>query len=82
MERADLLSSGLMFAAEVMLVVWAAILLTAAWVELVSSRKSAPRAATISSTTLHGAEESTPPGPVSEALPQRTSLGRVVRTAH
>jgi hypothetical protein len=77
MERADLLYSGLMFAAG-MLSVWTALLLTAAFVILAPSfRKSAPPAATISSTTSrrslrHGAEEPTPPCSVSEALPQQS----------
>jgi len=88
MERADLLYSGLMFAA-VMLSLWTALLLTAAFVALVPSlRKSASIAATISSTgshsltdrsTFHGAEEATPAGSVSEALPQRSFLGRALR---
>ena len=51
MERADLLYSGLMFAAG-MLSLWTALLLTATFVALAPSvRKSAPAAATISSTT-------------------------------
>jgi hypothetical protein len=93
MERADLLYSGLMFAA-VMLSLWTALLLTAAFVALAPSlRKSASTAATISSTgshsltdrsthhrsTYHGAEEATPAGSVSEALPQRSFLGRALR---
>lgn len=50
MERADLLYSGLMFAAG-MLSLWTALLLTAAFVALAPSLgKSAPSAATISST--------------------------------
>jgi len=53
MERADLLYSGLMFAAG-MLSLWTALLVTAAFVNLAPSlRKSAPYAATISSTKLH-----------------------------
>lgn len=70
MERADLLYSGLMFAAG-MLSLWTALLLTAAFVAIAPSlRKSAPTAATISSTrrqglTHHGAEEPTPPRSVS-----------------
>lgn len=80
MERADLLYSGLMLAAGGMLVLWAAILLTAAFLVLAPSRKSAPAAATISSTTVHGAEEPTSPRSLPEALPQRSSLGRTLRT--
>jgi hypothetical protein len=69
MERADLLYSGLMFAAEGMLLLWTAVLLTAAVVVLgPSARKSAPSAATISSTTVHGAEEPTSPRPLPDAL--------------
>jgi hypothetical protein len=84
MERADLLYSGLMFAAG-MLSLWTALLLTATFVALAPSlRKSAPTAATISSTTRHtlthhGAEEPTPPRSLSEALPQRSILGRALR---
>jgi hypothetical protein len=100
MERADLLYSGLMFAAG-MLSVWTALLLTATFVVLAPSlRKSASRAATISSIGSrssgerseqhskersarrpihHGAEEPTPPRSVSEALPQRSGLGRALR---
>ena len=79
MERADLLYSGLMFAAG-MLSLWTALLLTAAFVALAPSlRKSAPTAATISSTRSHAAEEPTPPRSLSEALPQRPHLGRVLR---
>ena len=84
MERADLLYSGLMFAA-VMLSLWTALLLTAAFVALAPSLeksslgKSAPTTATISSTKLHGAEETTPARSLSEALPQRFSLGRILR---
>ena len=85
MERADLLYSGLMFAAG-MLSLWTALLLTATFVALAPSlRKSAPGAATISSTRSHapahhGAEESTPPSSLSEALPQRSVLGRSLRS--
>jgi hypothetical protein len=79
MERADLLYSGLMFAAG-MLSLWTALLITAAFVALAPSLgKSAPAAATISSTEghdpthrasrHHGAEEPTPPRSLSEALP-------------
>ena len=89
MERADLLYSGLMFAAG-MLSLWTALLLTAAFVALASSLgKSAPTAATISSTerhaladrahTDHGAEEATPACSVSEALPRWSRLGRALR---
>lgn len=94
MERADLLYSGLMFAAG-MLSLWTALLLTAAFVALAPSLgKSAPTAATISSTkghaladrtltdrayTDHGAEEATPARSVSEALPRRSRLGRALR---
>lgn len=87
MERADLLYSGLMFAAGV-LSVWTALLVTATCVALAPAlRKSAPGAATISSTehpglTHHGAEEATPPGSLSEALPPGTRLGRSMRPAH
>jgi hypothetical protein len=69
MDRADLLSSGLMFAAECLLVVWTAVLLMAAYLVLAPCRKSAPGAATIASTTVHGAEEPTPPCSLPEALP-------------
>jgi hypothetical protein len=93
MERADLLYSGLMFAAG-MLSVWTALLFTATVVALVPSfrksalRKSAPPTATISSTrrqnlirppTHDGAEEPTPACSLSEALPQRSRLGRALR---
>jgi len=79
MERADLLYSGLMFAAG-MLSLWTALLVTATFVALATSlRKSAPRAATISSTRRHGAQEPTPPISVSEALPQRSRLGWALR---
>jgi len=57
MERADLLYSGLMFAAG-MLSVWTALLLTATLVALAPSlRKSAPRAATISSIGSRSSEQ-------------------------
>src|ERR1700693_628556 len=85
MERADLLYSGLMFAAG-MLSLWTALLLTATFVALAPSlRKSAPTAATISSTSSHapkhhGPEESTPLSSLSEALPQRSVLGRPLRS--
>jgi len=94
MERADLLYSGLMFAAG-LLSLWTALLLTAAFVALAPSLgKSASTAATISSTkrhaladraltdrayTDHGAEETTPARSVSEALPRRSRLGRALR---
>src|SRR6202162_3209133 len=83
MERADLLYSGLMFAAG-MLSLWTALLLPAAFVVLLPSlRKSASTAATILSTgshlIAHGAKESTPPHSLSEAPPQRAVLGRAVR---
>jgi hypothetical protein len=79
MERADLLYSGLMFAAG-LLSLWTALLVTATLVAVASSlRKSAPGAATISSTQRHGAEEPTPSRSVSEALPQRSVLGRPLR---
>ena len=81
MERADLLYSGLMLAAG-MLSLWTALLLTAAFVGLIPSlRKSAPSTATISSTERqpHGTEESAPPRSLSEALPQRSILGRALR---
>jgi len=81
MERADLLYSGLMFAAG-MLSVWTALL--AAFAVLAPSlRKSASSTATISSTLSstqrHAAEEPTSPRSLSEALPQRSGLGRALR---
>jgi hypothetical protein len=95
MERADLLYSGLMFAAG-MLSLWTALLLTATFIALAPSlRKSAPSAATISSTgdrgrarrvtqhlTQHGAEKITPAGSLSQALPVGSHLGRSVRPVH
>jgi len=87
MERADLLYSGLMFAAG-MLSLWTALLLTATLFGLAHAfRKSAPSAVTISSTrshapTHHGAKEPTPPSPVSQALPARAYLGSTMRTIH
>ena len=94
MERADLLYSGLMFAAG-LLSLWTALLLTAAFIALAPSLgKSASTAATISSTkrhaladraltdrayTDHGAAETTPARSVSEALPRRSRLGRALR---
>lgn len=80
MERADLLYSGLMYTAEVMSILWTAVLLAAAYLVFCPSRKSEPAAATISSTRLHGPQEPTPPGPISEALSQRPSAGRAVRS--
>ena len=81
MERTDLLYSGLMFAAEGMLLLWTAILVTAAVLVLgPAARKSAPGAATIASTTLHGAEEPTSPRPLPEALQERSAVGRSLRT--
>ena len=94
MERADLLYSGLMFAAG-MLSLWTALLLTAALVVLAPSlRKSAPTAATISSTrsrvihrlwttdspAFYGAEQATPSRSLSEALSKRSRLGRALRS--
>ena len=87
MERVDLLYSGLMFAAG-MLSVWTALLLTAAFIVLAPElRKSAPTAATISSTgsgshSVHGAQESTPPRSLSEALPRRSHFGSSMRPIH
>ena len=89
MQHADLLYSGLMFAAG-MLSLWTALLLTAVFATLAPQlRKSAPAAATISSTrrhgltdrasTHHGAEEPTPLNSVPEALPRRPRLGRALR---
>ena len=83
MERADLLYSGLMFAAG-MLSVWTALLLTAVFAALAPHlRKSAPDAATISSklqsTLCDDTEEPTPPRSLSEALPRRSRLGRALR---
>lgn len=84
MEHADLLYSGLMFAAG-MLSVWALVLLTATFVVLApSARKSGPSAATISSSKPqvlagHGAEKVTPSRSVSQALPPRTVVGRSLR---
>jgi len=85
MERADLLYSGLMFAAG-MLSLWTALLLTAAFIFLSpSARKSVPGAATISSSRNSaayqndGAEEATPSRSLSQASPQRSARGRVLR---
>jgi hypothetical protein len=80
MQRADLLYSGLMFAAG-LLSLWAALLLTAAFVALAPAlRKSAPCAATISSTEHHGAKEPTPSSSLSEAPPRRAAMGRALRS--
>jgi hypothetical protein len=78
MERADLLYSGLMFAA-IMLSLWTALLVTATFAALAPLRKSAPGAATISSTKRHGPKKPTPARSLSEALPKRSILGRAVR---
>lgn len=83
MHRIDLLYSGLMLAAG-MLSLWTALLVTATVVALAPAlRNSAPRAATISSTSsipTHGAEKATSPRSLSEALPQRPVLGRALRS--
>ncbi len=87
MDHADLLYWGCMMAAGI-LSVWTAVLLTATLIALApplgtrlraAFRKFAPGAATISSTRSHGAEEPTPPRPLSEALPRRSRLGRALR---
>jgi hypothetical protein len=79
MERIDLLYSGLLFAAG-MLSLWTAVLITATFITLAPSpRKSASTAATISSTKRYGPEKPTPTRSLSEALPQRSVLGRSVR---
>lgn len=79
MEHADLLYKGLMVAAG-MLSLWAGLLATVTLVTLTPSlRKSAPRAATISSTTHHVPQKATAARSLSQALPQRPILGRVVR---
>ena len=83
MERADLLYSGLMFAAG-MLSLWTAVLLTAAFVVLLPSlRKPPSRAATILSRrsylVAHGAKKPTSSHSLSEAPSQRPVLGRAVR---
>src|ERR1700691_3219362 len=93
MEHADLLYSGLMFAAG-MLSLWTVLLLTAAIVVLAPRlRKSATGAATISSTRglaerfanhhfeQHGAEEATPARSLSQAISGRPHLGSTVRPA-
>src|SRR5258708_38398903 len=67
---------------------WTAFLLPAPFVPPApAQKKPAPAAATISSTrshvpTHHGAEESTPTRSLSEALPQRSVLGRALRPIH
>src|SRR5271163_3997198 len=76
MERADLLYSGLMFAAG-MLSLWTVFLLTAAFVVLAPSlRKSAPTAATISSTgsCFHGYH-----APANRALEDRVFKDRAFK---
>ena len=91
MERADLLYSGLMFAAG-MLSIWALVLLTVTLIALLplpsaSLGKSAPAAATISSRngdrvrtgSRSVAQESTSSRSLSETLPQQSVLGRPVR---
>jgi hypothetical protein len=89
MERADLLYSGLMFAAG-MLSLWTALLLTAAFIALAPPfQKSTSSAVTISSRRNqnlsnralenHGAEEPPSSHSLFEALPQRSVLGRIVR---
>jgi len=89
MERTDLLYSGLMFTAG-MLSLWTALLLTAAFVFLApAQRKSAPRAATISSSRDtaayqdpyrdHGAQEATTSTSLSQASSQRSAPGRALR---
>jgi hypothetical protein len=78
MERADLLYSGIMFAA-VLLSLWTPVLLALTIISFAPPpRKSAPAAATISfrrrhvplvwAFANHGAKEATPPRPVSKAL--------------
>ena len=81
MAQVDFLYSGLMFAAG-MLSLWTMLLVTATFLTLSPSlRKSAARTATISSTNSkrHAAEKATPPRPLSQALPQRSILGRALR---
>jgi hypothetical protein len=83
MERADILYSGLMFAAG-MLSLWTALLVTATFVALTPSlRKSAPTAATILPTRsrliAHGAEKPTPSHSLSEAPQEWPLLGWIVR---
>ena len=82
----DLLYKGLMFAAG-MLSVWTMLLLTATFVALAPAlRKSAPAAATISSIHIdrdfnrHAPEKPTPSNSLSQALPQRSVLGRSLRS--
>ena len=78
MERADLLYSGIMFTA-VLLSLWTPVLLALTIISFAPAlRKSAPSAATISSTRRpipevwalinHGSKKATPPRPVSKAL--------------
>ena len=82
MEKTDLISSGMILFAESMLWLWPVILLTAAFFVLRPSlRKTAPRAATITSTRFHDPEEVTPARPLSEALPARSYTGRALRPA-
>ncbi len=60
MNHADLISSGMTFFAESMLWLWTAILLTIGYIVLRPSlSKTAPSAATITSTRVHGSEEFT-----------------------
>lgn len=80
MHLAEILSAGMTFFAEGMLWLWTALLLASAYVVLWPTlSKSAPAAATISSTTLHGAKEFTPARPLSNALPSRPDAGRNLR---
>ena len=87
MERIDLLYSGMMFAAG-LLSLGTALLITATFVALAPAlRKSAPGAATISSTRRnlslqHGAEEPTSSRSLPEALPRGPRFGSSVRPAH
>jgi len=90
MERADLLYSGLIFAA-LLLSLWTAALLTVAFVFFaprvfgaasVSASmlpKSASRAATISSTEPHVSQEPAPSRSLSEAAPARSISRRPLR---
>src|SRR5271155_3254677 len=77
MERADLLYSGMMFAAG-MLSLWTALLLTATFIALTPPlRKSAPSAATISSTGRRLANHQpnrrpTNPGPTNHGAEEPT----------
>jgi hypothetical protein len=80
MNHADLISSGMTFFAESMLWLWTAILLTIGYVVLRPSlSNTAPRAATITSTRVHGSEELTSARSLSEALPPRPPAGRNLR---